>query len=185
MDPEDVYSIIAYLRTLEPIENEIPEPDLNFLLNFIMNTIPTKTELTTKPPSTDKLAYGKYLVSIANCVDCHSKFDDKGNKIEGTEYGGGRMFSFPNGMVVTAPNITFDKENGIGIWTEEVFIQKFKQFSAPEFQKRPVGENDFNTPMPWFMYTQMDSSDLSAMCHYLKSLKPMSNKVDRFVKQGK
>lgn len=185
MDPEDVYSVIAYLRTLKSIENDIPPPDLDFPVNFIVNTMPAKAALKTKPATTDKVAYGAYLVSIANCKDCHSKFDSKGGLIPGTEYSGGRIFNFPNGIVVTAPNITFDKETGLGTWPEETFIQKFKQYSDTTYHLPKLGPNDFNTPMPWTMYTQIDSNDLSAMYHYLKSLNPISNKVEKFVKQGK
>ncbi|MCX8011462.1 MAG: cytochrome c, partial [Ignavibacteria bacterium] len=40
--------------------------------------------------------------------------------------------------------------------------------------------NEFNTVMPWTMYAGMTESDLSAIYEYLKTLKPVSNKVERF-----
>lgn len=40
MDDEDIYSIIAFIRTLAPIENQVPESTSNFPMNFILNTIP-------------------------------------------------------------------------------------------------------------------------------------------------
>ncbi len=49
MDPEDIYSIIAYVRTLEPITNPVPDSEPDFPMNFILNTIPTAC--TTSNPS--------------------------------------------------------------------------------------------------------------------------------------
>ncbi|OJW05190.1 MAG: c-type cytochrome [Chitinophagaceae bacterium] len=183
MDQEDVYSIIAYLRSLPAITNDVPERTLDFPVNFIVNTIPTKASLSPKPAKTDAVAYGKYLVTMAKCVDCHSQIDKQADPIAGTEFGGGRSFNFPNGMIVTTPNITADVETGIGSWTSELFIQKFKQFSDSGYHTQKLGANDFNTPMPWFMYTGMDSSDLSAIFSYLRTVKKIKNNVTRFVKQ--
>lgn len=183
MDQEDVYSIIAYLRSLPAIKNDVPERTLNFPVNFIVNTMPQKASLSAKPSKTDEVSYGGYLVSIANCLDCHSQVEDKGNRIEGTEYGGGRKFNFPNGIVVTAANISPDAATGIGDWSREAFIKRFKQFSDPAYHVQKVEAGDFNTPMPWFMYTGMDSSDLSAIYSFLKTVKPINNTVKSFAKQ--
>lgn len=43
MDEEDINCIIAYVRTLKPIKNEVPESSSDFPMNFIINTIPTKS----------------------------------------------------------------------------------------------------------------------------------------------
>ena len=72
---------------------------------------------------------------------------------------------------LTAPNISADEETGIGYRTKEEFIQKFKQFSDSSYQPQKLGGNDFNTHMPWFMYTGMDISDLSAIYTYLRTVK--------------
>lgn len=182
MDKEDVYGIIAYLRNLPAIKNDVPKRTLDFPVNFLVNTFPEKAALKPKPNKTDTIAYGGYLLSIANCLDCHSKVDDKGNRIKGSEFGGGRVFNFPQGILVTTANISPDKVTGIGDWTEEAFIQKFKQFSDSNYFPQKVGAGDFNTPMPWFMYTSMDTSDLTAIYKYLRTVKPINNSVKKFVK---
>lgn len=183
MDQEDLFSIIAYLRTLPSIKNDVPERELDFPVNFIVNSIPQKASLSVMPAKTNKVAYGRYLVSIANCQECHSQVDKKGNLLEGTEFGGGRIFNFPNGTIVTTPNISADEESGIGYWTKEAFIQKFKQYSDSSYQPQKLGESDFNTPMPWFMYTGMDTSDLSAIYTYLRTVKKINNPVNKFSRQ--
>jgi mono/diheme cytochrome c family protein len=182
MDQEDVYSIIAYLRTLPSLKNDVPERALDFPLNFIVNTIPTKAALSPKPDTNNKVDYGRYLITTANCVECHSKVD-KGKRIAGSEFGGGRNFSFPNGTIATSPNISPDKETGIGNWSEEMFIQKFKQYRDTAYHTQLVSQNDFNTPMPWLMYSGMTRNDLAAIYEYLRTVKPINNKVEKFTRR--
>ena len=182
MDQEDIYSIIAYLRTLPSIKNEVGKRELNFPLNIIVNTMPTKAELSPKPDTNNAAAYGKYLVTSANCVECHSKVD-KGKRIAGTEFGGGRSFMFPNNTITTSMNISPNNETGIGNWSEEVFIQRFKQYADTAYHLQPVSANDFNTPMPWLMYRGMTKKDLASIYAYLRTVSPINNKVEKFVRK--
>jgi hypothetical protein len=86
--------------------------------------------------------------------------------------------------VVRSANITPDMETGLGKWTKNEFLAKFKQFSTPESRNIPVKPNDFNTVMPWTMYGGMTEEDLSAIYAYLRTLKPISNMVVKFSQQG-
>ncbi len=88
---EDVKSIVAYVRTLAPVERVIPESKADFPMNFIINTIPKKAEPQKIPAQTDLVAYGKYIINAAGCAECHSK-KEKGELVPGTEYGGGMEF---------------------------------------------------------------------------------------------
>jgi mono/diheme cytochrome c family protein len=178
MDPEDIYSIIAYVRTLKPVENTLPAREPDFPVSVILNTMPTKANPGKRPSDDDILARGKYITSAAACVECHSKVD-KGSKIAGTEYGGGMEFSMPAG-VVRSPNITGDKATGIGNWSEQEFIKRFKMYVDSSYVPHPVGPKDMNTPMPWTMYGHMEEQDLKAIFAYLQSLEPISHKVERF-----
>ncbi|MBS1660599.1 MAG: c-type cytochrome [Bacteroidetes bacterium] len=178
MDQEDVFSIIAYLRTLKPIEHDVQKTELDFPLNFIVNTIPAKATLMPIPDSNNAIAYGQYLVRTASCVECHSKAE-KGKIVAGSEFGGGREFASGDGKVLYSANITPDKETGIGNWTRELFIRRFKQYSDSGYQARPVAAGEFNTAMPWMAYTGMRESDLAAIYAYLHSVKPISNAVKK------
>lgn len=183
MDREDVYSIIAYLRTLPQSNNEVQARELDFPMNFIVNTLPSKAALSIKPDTNNILAYGGYLITIARCVECHSKVD-KGSVIAGSEFGGGRRFDFPNGTSCYTANITADKETGIGGWSKEVFIQKFKQYQDSSYSPQPVNKTDFNTVMPWLMYSGMTRNDLAAIYLYLQTVKPIKNQVQHFVRKA-
>ena len=178
LDAEDIYSIIAFLRTLPSIPNDVAATTLDFPLNFIVNTMPKKAVMITRPDSTDAIAYGGYLVKMASCVDCHSKVN-KGTIIAGTEFGGGRDFGPSAGKEVYSANITPDKETGIGNWSRELFIRSFKQYADSGYVAKPLAAGDRGTPMPWLAYASMKEQDLSAIYAYLHSLQPIHNDVKK------
>ena len=182
MDPEDVMAIIAYLRTLSPINSSQPEHDLDIPMNMIVNTIPKDAQPTKRPPSTDTIAYGRYMVQIAACAECHTPAV-KGKQIEGMDFAGGFEFALPKGGKVRSVNITPDNETGIGKWTLTDFINKFKNYSSDEAKKIKVNAGEYNTIMPVTQYAGLTTEDLTAMYKFLRTVKPVHNKVERFSKQ--
>ncbi|MDR3697846.1 c-type cytochrome [Mucilaginibacter sp.] len=174
---EDVYSIIAYLRTLKPIVAEYPKSTLDFPLNILVHTMPQKAALSEIPPSTDTLKYGEYLTNATACKECHSQ-DDKGKLIAGLEFAGGHEYQV-SGHIVRSANITPDKTTGIGNWTQAEFLARFRAFSNPA-KAAGVGKDDFQTIMPWYGYAGMSDGDLKAIYAYLRTLKPVKNKVEKF-----
>ncbi len=73
-----------------------------------------------------------------------------------------------------------DDETGIGKWTREDFIRRFKVQADSSYVVPVVSAGDFNTIMPWTMYANMTEEDLGAIYAYLTSLKPIENKVVKF-----
>jgi hypothetical protein len=178
MDREDIYSIIAYLRTLEPVESAVPTSKASFPMNLIMRTMPADASHEQRPSPGNRIPYGRYMVTAAACGDCHTMMD-KGDPLPGMEYAGGFEFILPIGVVRSA-NITPDRETGIGNWTEEMFIQRFRMYADSVFVEPTLGPTDFNTPMPWRLYANMTDEDLRAMYAYLQSLTPVQHQVERF-----
>lgn len=175
MSEDDVLSIIAYLRTLKPIKNETPLPELDFPVNLLNKLGPTKPEHSDIPAISDTIRYGAYLVNAAGCVDCHSK-QEKGMIVAGSEFGGGMEFIQPAG-VIRAPNITSDKATGIGTWSKDMFVSRFKAHANADSKAPKLAEGELNSPMPWTMYGGMTETDLGAVFAYLKTLKKQNNKV--------
>lgn len=178
MDREDIYSIIAYLRTLPPVKNEIPDGEPDFPMNFILNTLPTPAHPQPKPSESDQLAYGAYLTNASACIECHTNVD-KGQIIPELAFSGGREFVFPDGSVLRSSNITPDN-TGIGAWTEQMIIVKFKMYADSSFVLPNVAPGEFNTIMPWTMYGKMKREDLAAIYAYLRTVKPIENRVEKF-----
>jgi hypothetical protein len=175
-----VYSIIAYLRTLPAVKKDNPASKADFPVSFIINTMPHKANFSNIPNESDTLKYGAYLVNAAACVDCHSQ-TDHGSIIKGTEFSGGMEFKQPGGITRSA-NITPDKATGIGTWDKAVFVARFKAFENINSASLKVPANGVNTPMPWYMYSGMKTSDLEAIYTYLRSIHPIKHEVNKFQK---
>jgi len=175
MDKEDIMSIIAYIRTLQPIKNQVPKSSSDFPMNFIINTIPHKANFSILPSKTDTVNYGKYLTTAAACIDCHTQVN-QGQLIEGMEFGGGREFPFPDGSMVRSSNISSDDSTGIGGWTKERFVNSFRMHSDSTVLSVVVNPGSFNSIMPWSMYGKMNTEDLVSIFSYLKSVKPVKGK---------
>ncbi|WP_026951224.1 c-type cytochrome [Algoriphagus mannitolivorans] len=180
MDPEDIYDIIAYVRSLPSIESNVPDSQPDFPVNLILRTIPKNAEMVKKPSPGDQVAYGAYLVNASGCIECHTQVTPEGMIIEELAYAGGRDFPFPDGTVSTSSNITQCPDTGIGNWTEEMFLSRFKQYVDSGYVVPKVAPGEFNTIMPWTMYAGMKEDDLKAIYAYLKTIPPITNEVVKF-----
>lgn len=177
-DPEDIKSLIVYLRSLPPKENVVPVSSAEFPMSIILNTIPVKATPMKIPPVGDSVAYGKYLFTIASCYDCHTPFE-KGKFDDTFAYAGGRSFPVPGGMVTSA-NITPDKETGIGNWTRDLFVSRFASYRDSANAHRVVSPGELQTIMPWTMYGTMTDSDLSKIYAYMQTLQPKKHVIVKF-----
>lgn len=147
---------------------------------------------------TDQVARGRYLVTIAVCNDCHTPFK---MGPQGPEPDMERMLSgHPDSLQITAPaalgegpwmmagattntafsgpwgvsfaaNLTPDQNTGLGIWTQEQFVQALRT-GKHWGQSRPI-----LPPMPWPAYSQMTDDDLAAIFAYLRTIPPVANRV--------
>lgn len=179
MDKEDIYSIIAYIRTLPAKKTTVLPSSSDFPMNFIINTIPLEADFKPIPAENDQIAYGKYLVNAASCSECHTP-KEKGEPLPGMNFAGGSQFKFPDATITTA-NITPDMETGIGKWSQEQFLNRFAVYRGIAVQPKTRLKGEFQTVMPWTMFSGMKDSDLKAIYAYLKTVKPVKNKVVTFV----
>ncbi|MBA3973708.1 MAG: cytochrome C [Candidatus Solibacter sp.] len=178
LSDEDVEAIVAYMNSLKPVRNSLPVTKLDFpvslMAKFAPKPVPGKV---TAPSRSDRLAYGRYLVTIGDCAGCHTP-KERGKDIEGKEYAGGEEFRIA-GFLVRSANITPDNETGIGGWTEERFVGQFKSHAEKTFDTAPKAVQASFTLMGWMDYSKMDEDDLRAMYTYLRTLKPVHNPVER------
>lgn len=181
MAGDDVLAIVAYLRTLAPIANEVPDHQLDFPLNLIVNAIPQAAAPRPVDPA-DTVEYGRYLATMAGCRWCHTPVDARQQAVPGMESAGGHEFPM-GGFVVRSANLTPDVETGLGAWSREDFIARFRRY-AGEDARIPVGEGEFNTIMSWTMYAGMTDADLSAIYAWLIQLPPVRNPVETYQRPG-
>ncbi|HRH69558.1 MAG TPA: c-type cytochrome [Flavobacteriales bacterium] len=180
MDQEDVYSIIAYLRNLPAVESRPARSEPAFPMNIIIHTMPALGAPVARPDGSDPLAHGRYIANAAGCVECHTR-SEKGQKV-GPEFAGGFEFRFPTGSVLRSPNITPSEKGGIGAWSREQFIARFKAAADSTYvpPKVDVTKGEFQTVMPWVMYAGMTGSDLGALYDYLRTVEPVDATVERW-----
>lgn len=176
---EDVYAIVAYLRTLPPIENEVTLPSITFPLNLIFRTIPSDPDPQPLPDSSDAVGTGRYLVRVAGCYFCHTP-NDQGTPIAGKDFSGGHEFSDPELGIVRSANITPDPETGIGSWTKDAFIKRFKAYADSAGSHIPYVKGGPQTVMPWAIYAGMTEEDLAAIYAYLQTVPTIKNSIQKF-----
>lgn len=186
LSQEDLYSIIAYLRTIKPIANDPPPTRLDFPVNFIVKTIPKDAgPFPAKPGPNDRPAYARYMINACACFDCHTPVDSHGAPMPGMDFAGGMEFHFPDGSTLRTANITPDKKTGIGNWTKDYFIKRFRQGKKMADTAAPVKPGEFNTLMPWPEYGNMTDQDLGALYDYLHdTVKPVNHQVEKFTPPG-
>jgi mono/diheme cytochrome c family protein len=180
LSDDDTRAIVAYLRTIPPLHKSIPPREVPPPMNVIMRFIPKPlagpvAEVDRK----NSVAYGKYLTTVAGCVFCHSPKDDHMQNLAGREFSGGFEMKGQTGRVVTA-NITPHPETFVGRSSRADFIAHFKSMQSMNAANAPVMPKGRNTIMPWLAYSGMTEEDLGAIYDYLRTVKPVENKVNSF-----
>lgn len=122
------------------------------------------------PKSKQLVERGRYLAAIGNCAVCHSP-RDKANKPIPDTLSGGVIGRKQRGVgVFWAPNLTSDKETGLGAWTDREVIDAVRKGTRPDGRVlAPV--------MPTEAFAPLTNADAKALVAYLRSLKPVKNKV--------
>ena len=132
---------------------------------FWLLTIPATIRASALAPHTPDLANGRTMFLIGGCASCHAvpKQEDK------TRLGGGLALGSPFGTFYV-PNISPDKTDGIGSWSEAQFITAMVKGTSP------AGEHLFPA-FPYSSYQHTAFDDLRDLFAYLKTLPPVSGRV--------
>lgn len=177
MADEDIYSIIAFLHSedpmVQPSEKITPPYQPTFLVKLLyriaFEPLPYPEDPIKVPALSDQVAYGKYLVDGALvCFDCHSASFETNNLMAPDQspgyLGGGQLLSLP-GMEapVKAANITMDSA-GIAHYSEEDFI------STVMWGRKPDGTA---TKFPMSPYAFLDTAEVLAIHAYLQTVQPV------------
>jgi mono/diheme cytochrome c family protein len=107
---------------------------------------------------------GRYLTVVGDCAACHT---DPGS---GADFAGGSPVETPFGPML-APNITPDRETGIGAWTDDEFVAAVKDGWGRE-------HTHLYPAMPYPYMTRMSTDDVLAIRAYLRTVPPVHNPVD-------
>jgi mono/diheme cytochrome c family protein len=169
MSDEDLASVVVYIRSLPAVKNPLPPTEIVFPVKYLIRGVPQPLTASVPPPdlSTPEKR-GEYLVTLASCGECHTPMVN-GQPENDKAFAGGMEFKGPWGNVQSA-NITPDK-TGISYYDENRFIEAMRTGSV---MGRPL-----NPIMPWDGYRHMNDEDLRAIFAYLRTVKPVENRVKR------
>jgi mono/diheme cytochrome c family protein len=110
--------------------------------------------------SAEAVARGAYLFAAADCGSCHTD-----SKNGGAPLGGGRALKTAFGIFYT-PNISSDREHGIGNWSDAQFIKALRKGVSPDGR-------DYYPAFPYTSFTGMTDRDMVDIKAYLFSQPPV------------
>ena len=118
-----------------------------------------------------QMTRGQYLVELAGCGHCHTPGHFLGKEDASRELGGSDVGFEVLGMgTFVGPNLTPDRETGLGKWTDAQIATAIRSGVRPDGRVlSPV--------MPWPSFYRMSDADVQAVVTYLRTLKPVRNKV--------
>lgn len=166
MSDEDLGALIAYLKTIPAVDNELPERSIGPLFGLLLalgQAPPSESSLiehdSPRPPTPEPgvtTEYGQYLAQ--SCTACH-----------GPEMAGGTTRTL-DGELVTALNLTPGGE--LAGWTQAGFITALRTGITP-------GGRLLSDEMPWTYVGQMTDDELKAIWLYLQSLPAREQGLER------
>lgn len=116
------------------------------------------TAVAAAEPSPELIAYGKSLVEAGDCAGCHTADPAK-------PFGGGKRIDTPFGAIY-APNLTPDRDTGIGAWSDADFTRALRTGTAPDGSL-------YYPAFPYPYFTHMTKDDTLAIRAYLGTLAPV------------
>jgi mono/diheme cytochrome c family protein len=163
LSDDDLGKMLAYIRSMPPVDNETQASELSFTGFVAMNIVKGITFLPAELIPHDQprpavpepgltVEYGQYLA--LSCLVCH-----------GVGLSGGEISAFPAEWPA-APNLTSGKGSRLPSWGEEGFIDFIH-----DGQKH--GRIISDAYMPWTSYRHMTDEELRAVYRYLMSLPPV------------
>ena len=169
MTDDDVKALVAYLRTVPPIDNVVVPNN-----NLKLPQPPAGKPTNAPDPTGDPLKHGEYLVTLMHCAICHTPADKDGMPDMTKLYAGGFEMDLP--MLGTGKlygsNITSDPTTGIGKWTQTDVETAIKTLVRPD-------KTIIQGPMQLYLmgWSQMTDGDLKAIATYVKAIPAIKNKV--------
>jgi len=167
--PDDLDAIVAYLRTVKPVRNEVPDPVYKAPVH--RDPYPDAEAGFSKAMFTDPVRRGAYLVTIGHCMECHAARTRGVSDYRNGLGHGGRVFPPLPGSADGTPdsvaaNITSDSTAGIGAWSDGEIGHAITRGVARD-------GHPLRQPMAYAYYAGLKQSDLADIIAYLRTLPPL------------
>jgi mono/diheme cytochrome c family protein len=156
----DMNAIVAYLRTIKPVKNTVPDPV--YKMPQVHHAIPGGEKPYTEAMMANKVDKGFYLASVGHCFECHTPMGPRGRQFADKFGAGGFEFPGPWGVSVSR-NITQSKTKGIGDWSDAEIKKAITEGVSKDGSK-------LKPPMGFGYYAHMTGDDLDAVVAYLRTV---------------
>jgi mono/diheme cytochrome c family protein len=164
LTPGDLDAIVAYLRSVPPVRNEVQAPVYRAAMP--VEPVPGATKPFTEQDMRDPVKRGFYLATIGHCMECHGRKADRTPDYKNSWGKGGYVFTESWGSVVTA-NITSHPKSGLGAWTDAEIKRALTQGVSRDGRA-------FKPPMARQIYfSRMTEADLNALVAWIRTIPPI------------
>jgi mono/diheme cytochrome c family protein len=162
MTDRDLDAVVAYLRTIGPVRNAVPDPIYRMAQE---HQIPPGGETPyTDAMLSNRVKRGFYLATVALCMECHTPMGPQGQEFASKLGAGGVEFRGPWGISVSR-DITASKTRGIGAWTDDEIKRAITQGVSKDGSM-------LKPPMSFRYYANVSVDDLDAIVAYLRTVPP-------------
>jgi mono/diheme cytochrome c family protein len=162
--PDDLDAVVAYLRSLKPVRNEVAGPVYKVPIH--RDAYPDAEAGFTKAMLADPVRRGAYLVTIGHCMECHSSWSRGVSDFKAGLGRGGRSFAEAGLPGSTAANITSDRNAGIGAWSDQEIIHAVTHGVSRDGRM-------LKPPMAYASYAGLRDADLKDIIAYLRTVPPL------------
>jgi hypothetical protein len=111
--------VVVYIRSLEPVHNVFPTPQIPFPVSRLIQSAPQPVLPEVAGNEADRISRGRYLSRIGGCIDCHTPEDQMHRPIKDMEFAGGKQIE---GLPARSVNLTPDP-TGISYYDEALFVR--------------------------------------------------------------
>jgi mono/diheme cytochrome c family protein len=169
--PSDLDAVVAYLRSVKPVKNEVPKP--TYKAPVSREPYPDAEQGFDAAKLSDPVTNGRYLATIGHCMECHSAWSRGVSDFKAGLGLGGRPFGpnlvgglDPAWQGSVAPNITSDPIAGIGQLSDEQIMRAIRQGIASDGHK-------MKPPMAVTFYAGLTDGDVHGIVAYLRTVPPL------------
>ena len=168
--PSDLDAVVAYLRSVKPVRNEVAAPVYRMPARH--DSDPAAEAGFSESTIAERVKRGAYLATIGHCMDCHTPMER--GALDFKRLGaGGRLFNaqlvqgFPkNWPGAKAANITSHPAAGLGRWSDAEIKRAITQGISRDGRR-------LQPPMAFSWYARMTGADLDAIVAYLRTVPPI------------
>lgn len=171
LTPGDLDAVVAYLRSVPAVRNEIPPP--TYRKPVMRESYPDGERIFSESDLLDPVKRGQYLVTIGHCMECHTPIERGVTAYEQRLGAGGRPYlpAMVKGFPADWPgaysrNITSHRRSGLGGWTDGEIKRAIS---------RGIGRDGrrLQPPMAYPWYAGLSQQDLEAIVAWLRTVPPL------------